>query len=189
MLDKSLNGGFANPPIQSAEAFRAALNVLSRPGRIEELHGAEAPAPVSPAAAALLLTLCDPETPLYLAPGHDSAAIRDWVAFHIGAPLVPAAQAHFALGTWAALGPLTAYRVGGAEYPDRSATLIVELEALTNAGPRLTGPGIQSHAHLSLPEVAAFQNNRQLFPLGLDFYFAAGSCLAGLPRSTIVEDI
>ncbi|MGR1582821.1 phosphonate C-P lyase system protein PhnH [Thalassobius sp. S69A] len=189
MLDKSLQGGFAQPAVQSAAAFRAALNVLARPGRIAELHGAQAPAPVSPAAAALLLTLCDAETPVFLAPGHDGAEVRDWVAFHIGAPIVAASQAQFALGTWAALTPLSAYPVGDAEYPDRSATLIVELDALSNSGPRLTGPGIQSHARLSLPETAAFRANRQLFPLGLDFYFAAGHRLAGLPRSTLVEDL
>ena len=51
MADDVLTGGFGNAPVQSARAFRAALNALARPGRIEPLAGGVAPAPVSPAAS------------------------------------------------------------------------------------------------------------------------------------------
>ena len=124
MADDVLTGGFGNAPVQSARAFRAALNALARPGRIEPLAGGVAPAPVSPAAATLLLTLCDAETPLHLAPGHDTEAVRAWIAFHIGAPLVGPDRAMFALGRWQALAPLDRFAIGTADYPDRSATLI-----------------------------------------------------------------
>jgi len=189
MPDDVLTGGFDNPPVQSARAFRAALNTLARPGRIEELAGGTAPAPVSAAAATLLLTLCDAETPLHLAGAHDTDEVRAWIAFHIGAPLVGRGQAQFALGRWDALAPLDRFAIGTPEYPDRSATLIVETDALIPEGPRLTGPGIEAQAHLSLPEVGAFQANRALFPLGCDFYFTAGDRVAGLPRTTHVEDV
>jgi len=188
MRDEVLTGGFHDAPVQAARAFRAALNALARPGRIEAIHGATAPVPVSPAAATLLLTLCDAETPLHLAGAHDTQAVRDWVAFHIGAPLVEAGDAMFALGSWAALDPLERMRIGTPEYPDRSATLIVEIDRLTAEGARLTGPGIETEARLSLPETAAFAANRALFPLGCDFFFTAGDHLAALPRTTIVED-
>ena len=187
MLDTALTGGFSDPPVQSAQAFRAALNALSRPGTIEVLRGARAPAPVSEAAATLLLTLCDRETPVFLAEGHDGAEIRDWIAFHIGAPIVPRAEALFALGGWAALAPLSEFAVGTPQYPDRGATLIVEMDALSNHGARLRGPGIKDSASLSLPDVDTFRANRLLFPLGLDFYLTCGDRLAGLPRSTKVE--
>ncbi|HHC29361.1 MAG TPA: phosphonate C-P lyase system protein PhnH [Rhodobacterales bacterium] len=187
MRDDVLTGGFETPPVQSARAFRAALSALARPGRIEEIEGGVAPAPVSPAAATLLLTLCDGETPIFLAPGHDTEALRDWIAFHIGAPIVAPAQAMFALGRWEALQPLSAFPLGSSEYPDRSATLIVEMDELTAQGARLTGPGIETEARLSLPEVAAFQANRAGFPLGLDFFFTCDNRLAALPRSTKVE--
>ena len=188
MPDQALAGGFGNPAVGAARAFRAALSALARPGRIETVAGAAAPAPISPAAAALLLTLCDGETPLYLAPGHDGQAVRDWIAFHIGAPLVAPEAAQFALGGWQALQPVGRFAVGTPEYPDRSATLIVELDRLAPEGARLSGPGIKAAAYLSLPEVAAFRANRALFPLGCDFYFTAADRLAGLPRSTHVED-
>ncbi|MEZ5722455.1 MAG: phosphonate C-P lyase system protein PhnH [Paracoccaceae bacterium] len=65
-----------------ARAFRAALTVLARPGRIETIRGGSAPLPVSPAAATLLLTLCDGETPLHLAGDHDAPEVRALIAFH-----------------------------------------------------------------------------------------------------------
>jgi alpha-D-ribose 1-methylphosphonate 5-triphosphate synthase subunit PhnH len=187
MLDQSVTGGFAAPSTDAAHVFRAALSAMARPGRVETLTGAQAPAPMSRAAAALVLTLCDAETPLYLAPGHDTAEIRAWVAFHTGAPIVAREQAQFAVGAWDALMPLAGYAIGTPEYPDRSATLIVEMEAVETTGHRLTGPGIETEAFLSLPDSVAFQNNRMLFPQGLDFYFTAGAQLAALPRTTHVE--
>ena len=105
MLDDAVTGGFQSPAIDAAQAFRAAMNAIARPGRIETLKIARAPAPVSPAAAALLLTLCDRETPLFLASGHDTDEIKAWVAFHIGAPIVGRTSAQFALGNWEALAP------------------------------------------------------------------------------------
>ena len=189
MTPDALLGGFADAPVQSAHAFRAALEVLSRPGVISALAGATPPAPLSVAAGVLVLTLCDGTTPVHLAGSHDCAAVRDWIIFHCGAPLVAAETAVFAIGTWDALQPVTRFAIGQPDYPDRSATLIVELSALTATGARLTGPGIKDAAHLSLPETAAFIDNRAQFPLGFDCFFTAGDKAAGLPRSTVVEDI
>ncbi len=184
----AMDGGFADAPREAALAFRAALQAMARPGRIERLEGAVPPAPASSAAGALLLTLCDPETGVYLAGDHDTPALRQWITFHCGAPLVGPERADFALGTWAALQPVGAYRIGTAEYPDRSATLIVEMDALEAAGARLTGPGIETEAALSLPELAAFEANARRFPLGFDCYFTCGDRVAGLPRSTRVTE-
>ena len=184
----TLTGGFADPSRDAARAFRAALQALARPGRIETVTGAAPPAPCSMAAGVLLLTLCDGTTGLHLAGDHDAEALRDWVRFHTGARLVRAEDADFALGTWPALAPLDRYRTGTSKYPDRSATLIVEMPVLTATGARLTGPGIETEARLSLPEAAAFQANRRRFPLGYDCYFTCGERLAGLPRSTRVAE-
>jgi alpha-D-ribose 1-methylphosphonate 5-triphosphate synthase subunit PhnH len=139
------------------------------------------------AAGVLVLTLCDGATPVHLAGAHDCPSLRDWITFHTGAPLVGAEQAAFAVGTWGALQPVSRFAIGQPDYPDRSATLIVEMPALSATGPRLTGPGIKDSAHLSLPETAAFIANRALFPLGFDCFFTVGAQVAGLPRSTIVE--
>jgi alpha-D-ribose 1-methylphosphonate 5-triphosphate synthase subunit PhnH len=180
-----LTGGFTNAPVDSAHAFRAVMTAMARPGHIETVRGAQPPTPLSVATGVLILTLCDPETGVYLAGAADTQAVRDWITFHAGAPIVSADRCDFAIGTWGDLAPLGAYRIGTSEYPDRSATLVVETPSL-GAGAILRGPGIKDTATLNLPEIAAFQDNASRFPLGWDAYFCAGDQLAALPRSTKV---
>lgn len=184
----ALQGAFGDPPRDAARAFRACLRVMARPGTVEQVCGATPPAPLSVAAGTLVLTLCDAETPVFLAGDHDSPAVRDWITFHTNAPLTKdRCTAVFAFGRWQDLEPLGKFPAGTDEYPDRSATLVVELDVLEATGARLTGPGIRHAAYLSLPETDAFLANNARFPCGLDFYFAAGNRIAGLPRSTKVE--
>ncbi|MEL7260416.1 MAG: phosphonate C-P lyase system protein PhnH, partial [Pseudomonadota bacterium] len=104
---------------------------------------------------------------------------------HTGAPFVDASDAAFVLGTWAEI-ELDTLPLGTAEYPDRSATVIVEQNAVRPEGATLRGPGIKDTAELNLPDIAIFQRNAALFPLGLDFFFTHGAQLAALPRSTKV---
>jgi len=182
----SLSGGFADPPHQSADAFRGIMQAMARPGTICEIGGAVAPAPLSIAAGTVLMTLCDPDTGLALTGRHDTAPVRDWIRFHIGAPIVAPHEAHFVLGEWDAL-PLDALPIGTTEYPDRSATVIVEMAELTPSGATLRGPGIRDAAALNLPARDTFQRNAALFPLGLDFMFCHGTQIAALPRTTKVS--
>lgn len=183
----ALSGGFVNPAIDAARVFREVLQAMARPGRIAHITGASPPPGLSPAAAAVLLTLADDTTPVHLAGACDSAAIRDFLRFHTGAPIAGREDAAFALGDWEALAPLAGYPLGSDEYPDRSATLIVELPALSAVGARLTGPGIRMDAQLSLPEIDPFIANARHFPRGLDFIFTSGDAIAALPRTTRVE--
>jgi alpha-D-ribose 1-methylphosphonate 5-triphosphate synthase subunit PhnH len=184
-----LSGGFGDVSSQSARAFRAVMEAMARPGTLHTVAGARPPLPLSGAAGVLILTLCDGTTPVYLAPAFDLAEVRTWITFHTGAPFVAAEAASFAIGDWAGLTPVSRFAIGTPEYPDRSATLIVEMGALTATGHRLTGPGIESHAALSLPDLAPFRANRALFPQGFDTYLTCGAQLAALPRSTIVESL
>ncbi len=187
MQATALAGGFDNPAIGSSHAFRSVMEAMARPGMVQDIQGATRPAPLSVAAGTVLLTLCDTDTPVYLAGKADTDDVRTWLAFHTGAPLTGPSHAMFAVGEWDTLMPLDRYPVGTPEYPDRSTTLIVECAELEAAGATLRGPGIKSEAALSLPETRAFQANRALFPLGLDFIFTCGSRLAALPRSTEVS--
>ncbi|MEY8839927.1 phosphonate C-P lyase system protein PhnH [Cribrihabitans sp. XS_ASV171] len=182
------SGGFATPPIDAAHAFRAAMTAMARPGEIRRIAGAMPPPPLSPAAGALILTLCDADTVLNLAGEADCAAVRDWVAFHTGAPLGFAEEADFVLGTWEVLQPLERFRIGTPEYPDRSATLIVEVADLNAHGTTLRGPGIRDTAQLNLPDRAALALNASRFPLGFDCFFTCGDRLAALPRSTQISE-
>ena len=187
MQAQTLSGGFSDPAIQSAYVFRSVMEAMARPGSIRDVVGAEPPHPLSVAAGAVLLTLCDTDTPVYLAGELDCETVRAWLAFHTGAPLCGPSRAMFAVGAWDALQPLQPYPIGTSEYPDRSTTLIVECADLAPVGATLTGPGIKETASLSVPEVEAFQRNQALFPLGLDFIFTSGNRLAALPRTTEVS--
>lgn len=177
--------GFANPPIDAAKAFRAVMQAMARPGTVQ-VTTSPAPGPMQGAMAAVLLCLCDHDTPVWLAPSLDLEEVRDWVRFHTGALLTGRAEAHFAFGTWAEMQPLSDFAIGTPQYPDRSATLIVEVSDL-GAAHTLTGPGIEHTARLTVPDPQAMRANRALFPLGLDFLFTQGDLLAGLPRTTDVE--
>lgn len=184
----ALIGGFDNAPIDAAYAFRSVMTVMARPGEIRNLSQAQPPAPLSVAAGTLILTLCDPETGIYLAGDCDAPDVRDWITFHTGAPFVAPEAAQFALGRWDDLTPLNRFYIGHPEYPDRSATLIVEQDTLGSTGARLTGPGIRDAARLNLPDPAALAANHALYPLGLDFFFTAGDQVAALPRSTTIAE-
>ncbi len=184
--DAALSGGLTDPAPQSARAFRAILTALSRPGLPVTLDAAQPPDGLSPAAGTVALVLLDRTTPIWLASSHDSQAIRDWLTFHTGAPLVAHDQAAFALGDWGGLAPIDRFAPGTAEYPDRSATLIVD-GPRAGAPARLTGPGLPEPLVLDLPDPAQLAANAARFPLGVDLIFTTGTQAIGLPRSSRVE--
>lgn len=184
---------FTNPVFGAQEAFRALMDAMARPGRIQRCDVLpDLPAALSPAAAAALLALADAETPVWT---DATGEARDWIAFHSGAPLVTEiAQAQFLLAT-GAMPPLAALAQGSDEVPQDSATVILQLDALAeDAGWRLTGPGIE-HAHrleaTGLPAdfAAQWAANRKGFPCGVDLVLCAGARLAALPRTTKIEEV
>ena len=180
---RALEGGFADRAVDAARTFRAALQAMARPGTVHEVAGALPPAPLSPAAAALALMLADHDTPVWLAPSLGDGPVRDWLTFHTGAPIARREEARFAFGRWGELLPLSDFPRGTPEYPDRSATLVVEVDEFGEAD-RLTGPGIREEAWLTVPDPEALRANRRRFPLGLDFFLTCGNRLAALPRTT-----
>ncbi len=184
--------GFADPVTEAQATFRAVLDAMARPGTI---HGAgeqlAAPAPLDRATAAVLLTLVDHETPLWL----DAAAApaRDWLAFHCGAALVPEPNAAcFAVAL--SLPDLAWFPAGSHEAPEGSATLVLQVPALASGTRyRLSGPGLRKPEVLlvsGLPPwfIAQWQQNRALSPRGVDIILCAGSTLAALPRSVSIEE-
>jgi alpha-D-ribose 1-methylphosphonate 5-triphosphate synthase subunit PhnH len=180
---RALEGGFADRAVDAAHVFRAALQAMARPGTVHEIAGALPPAPLSPAAGALALMLADHDTALWLAPSLRHRPVLDWLTFHAGAPIAQREGARFAFGRWEELLPLSDFPQGTPEYPDRSTTLVVEVDGFGEAH-RLTGPGIRGEAWLTVPDAEALRANGQRFPLGLDFFLTCGNRLAALPRTT-----
>ena len=118
----------------------------------------------------------------------------DFVRFHTGAPIAPdTAAAIFALVTPAGQPMLGGFAIGSDPYPDRSATLVIQVPALRGGPTRiLRGPGIDGSAIAGIAGLAdsfwsEWTANRALFPCGVDVVFAAGSELLALPRSIAME--
>lgn len=187
--------GLADSSHDSQRLFRAVLEAFSHPGRIVTLPQPPAGVgPLSEAATAFVLTLVDRDTPLFLAPAFDVAPVRDFVRFHTGAPIVAReADALFAVLTPERAPLLDGFAIGTDPYPDRSATLIVEVPSLTGGVLRsLRGPGIETRAEVAvdgLPESfwGEWAANHALFPCGVDLVLTAGARLLALPRSIVVE--
>jgi alpha-D-ribose 1-methylphosphonate 5-triphosphate synthase subunit PhnH len=186
-----LRSGFADPVRDAQRCFRAVLDATARPATITPLTGdlPQAP-PLGPVATAVALTLCDADTPVWL----DAAALpaAGYLAFHCGAPTVASTgDARFAfIADPAALPPLDRFALGTAEFPERSATLVIAVGALAeDAGVLLRGPGIRGERRLDAAGLPAwFWRDRaelaELFPCGLDLIFVSGAALAAVPRST-----
>ncbi len=188
-----LGPGFADPVLDAQRTFRAVLDAMARPGTVHRLAGApHGPAPLAAATVAVCLTLVDLDTPVWA----DAAAAPalDYLRFHCGCPAAGPDSAAFALIADArALPALDMVPVGLPEYPDRSATLIIQVAGLTpGQGRRLTGPGVDGAARLAIAGLderfwPAWADNLALFPLGFDVIFTSGDQVAALPRTTRVE--
>jgi len=193
-----IEGGFADPVFDGQNVFRATMDALANPGQVQALGALAAPPePLTPELAALALTLCDHDSPVWLdTPLAAAPAVADWLRFHTGAPIIAdKRQAMFALISDPIATPrLEDFALGSDEYPDRSTTLIVALDGIEGGRAlELRGPGIKDVATLAphpLPAdfAAQWAENRQQFPRGVDVILVAPGVVAGLPRTTrIVE--
>lgn len=183
--------GFADATHDAQAVFRAVLDALSRPGRLQTLDasdGLQAPAPLSRGLTALLLTLLDAETSLHLEGPLASDAAWMYARFHTGVQptgreaadfvAVRAADAHFDL-----------LRLGTDEAPQHGATLIVDTHTLAGSSLVLSGPGIEHTQRIGLCGLSeAFWQQRiaqeRHFPRGVDLLIVCGSQLIAVPRST-----
>jgi alpha-D-ribose 1-methylphosphonate 5-triphosphate synthase subunit PhnH len=193
-----VEGGFADPVFASQSVFRAVMDAMARPGTVHTIEtDVRPPAPLNATAAAVALTLADADTPLWL--GQDLAkddAVRGWLSFQTGAPFAGLpSDATFAIAANAAATPsLSGFALGTQDYPDRSTTLILQVDSLTD-GPVLTlrGPGIedtQTIAPRPLPGHFEMQwrENGALYPRGIDIILAALDAVACLPRTVRIGE-
>lgn len=184
--------GFDDYSSRSNDVFRACLSALSRPAMPFELPNVlEAPEPLKPQAAAVFITLADFETTFWLDEKLATApAVAHFLRFHSGAKQVDTpADADFAIiSTANAMPLLSSFKTGTAEFPDRSTTLIVQIESVEAQGWTFAGPGIKDTIQFRaapLPSDFARQllANRAAFPCGVDLIFTTETHVAALPRS------
>jgi len=186
--------GFQNAVHDAQRAFRSLLEALSHPGRpYNPQVDITAPAGLTPICAAACLALVDIETVVWLQPSLP-IAVRDWLRFHTGCRFATApSNADFAVITaFSSEVDLDIFSWGSAEYPEKSTTLLVQIEGLTGGEPKqLSGPGIlESLAFAPCLPVSfwtQWHQNNAAYPRGLDCFLFAQDAVVGLPRTTHVH--
>jgi alpha-D-ribose 1-methylphosphonate 5-triphosphate synthase subunit PhnH len=186
--------GFADKVLSAQSTFRSVMDAMARPGTVQRVAAtAGAPAGMMRGTAAIALTLFDHDTPIWLDPMMSKTSeVARWLKFHTSAPVIADSSiSHFALiGDPSALPDLGRFSFGTNEYPDRSTTLILQLESLHH-GPafELRGPGIDGAAILQarIKPVDLFERlavNAALFPRGIDVVLVDDDAISAIPRTT-----
>jgi alpha-D-ribose 1-methylphosphonate 5-triphosphate synthase subunit PhnH len=189
-----LPAGFADKVLSAQTTFRSVMDAMARPGRVQQVVAAVGtPASVMRGTAAIALTLFDHDTPIWLdARMSESSEVAKWLKFHSGAPVLDdPSVCHFALiGNGSALPDLSRFSFGTNEYPDRSTTLILQVDSLKHGSAfELSGPGIDGTALLRamIEPVDLFERlaiNETLFPRGIDVVLVSGEAIVAIPRTT-----
>jgi alpha-D-ribose 1-methylphosphonate 5-triphosphate synthase subunit PhnH len=189
-----LPAGFADKVISAQSTFRSVMDAMARPGSVQRIAAAAGtPMPMMRGTAAIALTLFDHDTPIWLDPlMSETSDVAKWLKFHTSAPVVQDSSiCSFALiGDGSALPGLDRFSFGTGEYPDRSTTLILQVESLAEGAIfELRGPGIDGTAVLQ----AAIQPpdlfdrlsiNEALFPRGIDVVLVCDDAIVAIPRTT-----
>lgn len=194
---ESMEGGFENPVFDSQKTFDIIINAMARPGKISALPSlAHAPAPLTSTSATVIQALCDNDTAVWLDKTiAREKTIKDWLAFHTGAAVTDNREAaQFSLiADLENLPDLATFSQGSQQYPDRSTTLLIQVDVLRN-GPELTltGPGIDQQTEILIEPISPlfldqWQANNQLFPRGVDVIFTTETSIMCLPRTTKIS--
>jgi alpha-D-ribose 1-methylphosphonate 5-triphosphate synthase subunit PhnH len=191
---KELPPGFADKVLSAQSTFRSVMDAMARPGSVTRIVAAAGtPLPLMRGTAAIALTLFDHDTPIWLdAKMSATSDLAKWLKFHTGAPVVQDCSiCSFALiGDASGLPELDRFCFGSNEYPDRSTTLILQLESLGQGDTiALRGPGIDGIATMqaAIEPPDLFERlaiNEKLFPRGIDVVLVADDSIVAIPRTT-----
>lgn len=194
-LDDTLLPAWDDAVHASQATFRCVLDALAQPGTVQTLRvEVRGPEPLGHALTAMCLALADADTPIWCDGPADNDAVSAYLRFHCGSPMTgEPGVAVFAIVTRSEDLDLGVFAQGSMEYPDRSATLLVQVPSLSDGPLRtLSGPGIPYTEGLrvaGLPATfdAQWRANASAFPLGVDIVFCSGSQIVGLPRTTRIH--
>jgi alpha-D-ribose 1-methylphosphonate 5-triphosphate synthase subunit PhnH len=189
-----LPAGFADKVLSAQSTFRFVMDAMARPGSVQRMTAvAGTPAAMMRGTAAIALTLFDHDTPVWLDPGmSETADVAKWLKFHTSAPVIadPSICSFGLIGNPQSLAALDRFAFGSNEYPDRSTTLILQVESLTRGHAfQLSGPGIAGTVvlHATVQPADLFERlavNAALFPRGIDVVLVADDSIVAIPRTT-----
>jgi len=191
-----MRAGLADPVRDSQRIFRAVLAAMAQPGHITDVPGPfDTPSALDPATCGVCLALVDFETPLWLDRRAATKDVVDYLRFHCSCPLVdqPGAARFAVIADLDGRPDLEAFDLGTDVSPERSATLVIQVQALAaRTGRALSGPGIRTRTLLHVEGVderfwREVRDNGALFPRGVDIILSAGTVIAALPRTVRVE--
>ncbi|WP_047237797.1 phosphonate C-P lyase system protein PhnH [Chromobacterium subtsugae] len=185
---------FAQPVDDAQQTFRILLSAMAEPLLPRAL-------PVLPPAlpglqagiAALLYTLADQDVSVWLPalPDETVSSLR----FHTGMRMtdLPEQADFIVIAAGMPLPDLMSLKAGSAEYPDRSATLLIEVASFAEDQVEGSGPGFampRRFGAAGLPSGfwAEWQRNHARFPLGVDAMLISDTHIAGLPRSARIRE-
>jgi alpha-D-ribose 1-methylphosphonate 5-triphosphate synthase subunit PhnH len=191
-----LPAGFADKVLSAQSTFRSVMDAMARPGSMQRIAAVSGtPSSMMRGTAAIALTLFDHDTPIWLDEGMSATPdAAKWLKFHTSAPVVAdCSVSSFALiGDPGNMPDLDRFAFGSNEYPDRSTTLILQVDSLTE-GPafELRGPGIDGTATLraSIQPHDLFERlaiNVALFPRGIDVMLVHDDAIVAISRTTLV---
>jgi len=160
---------FPAPVVANQVVFRAVMDVVARPGEVRALP------------------------PVVAAPLEAMPAVAEWIRFHTGARLTadPQQAAFAIIADPAQVLPFDRFALGTSEYPDRSTTLVLQVERFGGEESlSLAGPGIADLRTFSAAPLPADLHhrlvaNRALFPRGVDLILVSANSVAALPRSVV----
>ncbi|HEY4439991.1 MAG TPA: phosphonate C-P lyase system protein PhnH [Candidatus Elarobacter sp.] len=170
--------------------FRALLDAVAYPGRVTPIVDLPAvPAGLSPALGACARTLFDPDVAVWVA-GVDGGAAA-WLRDETGARIVrePAAAQFVVITDLRDVAPLGRWNAGTVEDPETSATLLVQVDALSGGRDVvLAGPGIEDEIVIAPHGLDAqfwdaWAVNAARYPLGVDLFLFDPRAVAGVPRT------
>ena len=189
-----LPAGFADKVLSAQSTFRSVMDAMARPGSVQRITASVGTPPgMMRGAAAIALTLFDHDTPVWLDAAMSATSdVARWLKFHASAPVIeePSIASFALIGDAENLPRLDRFAFGSSEYPDRSTTLILQVDSLTQ-GPafELKGPGIDGTALLQAmirPRdlFARLAVNEALFPRGIDVVLVHDDSIVAIPRTT-----
>jgi len=200
----AITPGFNDAVHDAQRIFSGIMHAMARPGKAyapENLPSA--PAPLYDTTGAVLLTLADYDTLVFFDRFFQNdcentrLSPKEWIAFHTGAATSKAQPEADLVVTSSACQALELdkFASGTMEFPDRSATLLLQVGAISSK-PHwvLRGPGIEHEHNLTvegLPEdfLTQWTNNSLQFPCGIDIILCSPDQIVCLPRTVSVEEV
>lgn len=177
-------------------AFRQILEAMTFPGKIIQLEkGAVEMSPLISQTVLVCQTLLDSEVTFTIL--NDSETSHSIHAY-TGSHAVSVREADFIVIPQEAtsmIDQLNWAKTGDLRDPQKSATLVYEVESLTNGSPlELRGPGIKDktvvHANLTTDFLEIRARLNAEYPLGVDAIFIDGEgYILALPRTTKVSEV